>query len=309
MSPAPRCRPGAPSCAGLRCPLQAGSFRLDHTYRLPGFTLDVPRDWRDYVGELGRKFPADAAGFATLFADIRAIYDGMYSTGRHNGGIPGLPTTVDAMLVFPRQHPLAFHWLDKPFDDLVARHIQNPEARRALSVLAGYVGDRSEALTCGQMMPLFGIITLLPHAQARRWFPGEGTDDWREWRRSRDYQERKTAFGDRLIAAAEKVLPDLSRHIVYRADASPVTYARYDRASAGPIYGMSRYGRLRGAKSPVPGLVVAGSATHGAGVEAAVISGACAADALVPGLLATAAARPGTHMTAPQAAPQRLAKA
>jgi hypothetical protein len=31
--------------------------------------------------------------------------------------------------------------------------------------------------------------------------------------------------------------------------------------------------------------VVAGSATHGAGVEAAVISGAWAADALVPGLL------------------------
>ncbi|HMK69481.1 MAG TPA: hypothetical protein VK442_00770 [Xanthobacteraceae bacterium] len=37
---------------------------------------------------------------------------------------------------------------------------------------------------------------------------------------------------------------------------------------------------------PVPGLVVAGSATHGAGVEAALISGACAANALVPGLLA-----------------------
>jgi hypothetical protein len=35
----------------------------------------------------------------------------------------------------------------------------------------------------------------------------------------------------------------------------------------------------------VPGLVIAGSATHGPGVEAAVISGACAANALVPGLL------------------------
>jgi len=409
--------------------------RLDHTYHLPGFTLDVPRDWRDYVGELGRRFPADAAGFETLFADIHAIYDGMYSTGRHNGGIPGLPTTVAAMLAFPGQHPLAFRWLDKPFDDLVAQHIQNPEAHRALTALAGYVGDRSEALTCGQMVPLFGyyfhggyypvggsgrladvlveaiqerggevrlksrvagivvehhraagvalgdgtrisapavvsnadmkrtflelvearhlpedfrtriaaaepansafmvhlgvdfvpdirpalhasgdpdigietvslvdptaapaghstigIITLLPHAQARRWFPAEGTDDWRTWRRSPDYQDRKTAFGNRLIAAAERVIPNLSRHIVYRADASPVTYARYDWTSAGSIYGMSRYGRLKGAKSPVPGLVVAGTATHGPGVEAAVISGAFAAHALVPGLLARPAA-------------------
>jgi predicted NAD/FAD-dependent oxidoreductase len=52
---------------------------------------------------------------------------------------------------------------------------------------------------------------------------------------------------------------------------------------------MSQYGRLQGAKSPLPGLVVAGSATHGAGVEAAVISGACAANALVPGLPVAAA--------------------
>jgi len=64
-----------------------------------------------------------------------------------------------------------------------------------------------------------------------------------------------------------------------------VTYARYDLASAGSIYGVAGSGRLRGAKSPIPGLVVAGAATHGPGVEAVVISGACAAEALVPGLL------------------------
>jgi len=82
------------------------------------------------------------------------------------------------------------------------------------------------------------------------------------------------------------------RRLIYRAVASPVTYARYDRTSAGSIYGMSQYGRLQGAKSPLPGLVVAGSATHGAGVEAAVISGACAANALVPGLARPAAQKP-----------------
>jgi len=36
---------------------------------------------------------------------------------------------------------------------------------------------------------------------------------------------------------------------------------------------------------PVKNLVVAGAATHGPGVEAVVISGACAAEALRPGLL------------------------
>ncbi len=45
-------------------------------------------------------------------------------------------------------------------------------------------------------------------------------------------------------------------------------------------------GRLKGSKSPVPGLVIAGGGNAGAGVEAVVISGARAADALLPGVLA-----------------------
>jgi phytoene dehydrogenase-like protein len=410
--------------------------RIDHTYRLGGVCLDVPRDWHDYVRELGRLFPASAGGFESLFADIRAIYDGMYATGRDNGGIPGPPTSVEAMLAFPREHPLAFQWLQRPFDELVDQHIQDANARQVLAALTSYISDGSEALTCSEMMPLFGyyfhggfypvggsgrladvlaeaieersgqvwlktrvakivvehgrasgielgdgrsvraravvsnadlkrtflelvdarhlpqdfreqiagaqpatsafmvhlgvdfvpdikpavhasgdrpvgiealslvdptaappghatigIIAVLPYAEAVHWFPAQGADDWKEWRRSAEYEERKTAFGDRMIAAAEQVIPELSRHIVYRTDASPVTYARYDWTSAGAIYGISRQGRLRGPKSPMPCLVVAGSATVGPGVEAAVISGALAANALVPGLLA----RPVAH--------------
>jgi phytoene dehydrogenase-like protein len=91
-----------------------------------------------------------------------------------------------------------------------------------------------------------------------------------------------------MIAAAETALPGLSTHIVHRSEASPITCARYDLASDGAIYGVARAGRLRGAKSPIRNLVVAGAATHGPGVEAAAISGALAAKALVPGLLARA---------------------
>ncbi len=65
-----------------------------------------------------------------------------------------------------------------------------------------------------------------------------------------------------------------------------MTYARYDWASLGAIYGVSRAARLKGSKSPVRNLVVAGAGNAGGGVEAVVISGAEAAEALVPGLLA-----------------------
>ena len=88
-----------------------------------------------------------------------------------------------------------------------------------------------------------------------------------------------------MIEAAETVLPGLSDHIVYRSEASPVTYARYDLASAGAIYGVAGSARRIGAQEPDPRPRRRGRATHGPGVEAVVISGACAAEALVPGLL------------------------
>ena len=135
------------------------------------------------------------------------------------------------------------------------------------------------------------LIATVPYAESQDWFPQAQSQDcqskdWKDWRRSSDYEARKQKLGDKMIEAAETVIPGLKNHIVYRADASPVTYARYDWASSGAIYGVSREGRLKGTKSPVRNLVIAGSGNAGAGVEAAVISGAEAAEALLPGLLA-----------------------
>jgi phytoene dehydrogenase-like protein len=408
--------------------------RLDHSYRFANRIIEPPRDWRAYSAELGRQFPADAAGLKTLFEEIKAIYDGMTATGADNGGIPGLPRSADALLAFARNHPLAVQWMDRPFDELVARHVTLPEAKRLLKALTGYVSDGSERLTCAQMVPLFGyyfvggyypaggperlaqvlveaiearggtlqlktrvecilvddgravgvaladgrrviaravisnadvrrtflelvgrealpakfadrlaaaapgpsafmvhlgvdyvpdcrpalhladqhlgvevltqvdptaapsghstvgIIKLMTNDEARAWFPAAGGDDWKGLRFSPEYEAKKRALADAMIASAETALPGLTSHIVHRSEASPITYARYDLASDGAIYGVSRAGRLRGAKSPIHNLVVAGAATHGPGVEAVAISGAQAAEALVPGLLARAGA-------------------
>ena len=97
------------------------------------------------------------------------------------------------------------------------------------------------------------LISLVPFEEAQRWFPESEGGDWKAWRRSGGYEQHKKEVGDRMIAAAETVIPGLSQHIVYRTDASPVTYARYDWASAGAIYGISGEGRLMGSKSPVRG--------------------------------------------------------
>ena len=103
------------------------------------------------------------------------------------------------------------------------------------------------------------LISMVPYSAAETWFPAEARDDWRDWRRSEEYESRKQKLGDELIAAAETAIPDLRRHIVCRADASPVTYARYDWSSSGAIYGVSREGRLLGSKSPLRNLVISPS--------------------------------------------------
>lgn len=147
------------------------------------------------------------------------------------------------------------------------------------------------------------LITLVPHEQTRSWFPDPPAGDFKAWRRSADYQDRKQKLGDTMIAAAETIIPGLSQHIVYRSDASPVTYARYDWASAGSIYGVSSRGRLKGSRSPLRNLVIAGGGNAGAGIEAVLIAGAAAAETLVPGLLSqTSAVRiavPDRGMPAP----------
>jgi phytoene dehydrogenase-like protein len=136
------------------------------------------------------------------------------------------------------------------------------------------------------------LLSLLPQSEAASWFAGsdDSDPDFEALRASNSYAERKAAFCDRMIAAASRLVPGLSDHIVLREDASPVTFARYDRASGGAIYGLSRGDRLSGPQTPLPGLYVAGSGNMGPGAEAAFISGARTAAAMVPGILRRAPA-------------------
>jgi phytoene dehydrogenase-like protein len=181
-----------------------------------------------------------------------------------------------------------------------------PDCRPALHLIDSRIGvevltnvDPSAAPTGHSTV---GITRLMTNDEARAWFPAASGEDWKALRSSPEYEAKKRGLADSMIAAAETALPGLSAHIVHRSEASPITYARYDLASDGAIYGVGRSGRLRGAKSPIRNLVVAGGATHGGGVEAVAISGAQAAEALVPGLLARSRAAPGASGSAAPAA-------
>src|ERR1017187_8332086 len=70
--------------------------------------------------------------------------------------LPGGEWPSGGMRAFPEAPPLAVEWLDKPFDQLLVRHIADPGARALITALTGYISDGSETLTCAEMVPLFG---------------------------------------------------------------------------------------------------------------------------------------------------------
>ena len=104
-------------------------------------------------------------------------------------------------------------------------------------------------------------------------------------RRDPEYKARKKRLGDELIKTAEKAIPNLRQHIVYRQEASPATFARYAWTTSGSIYGPAAGQPLPSPKTPVERLYLAGAGTFpGPGIEAVVISGTIAADMIDSGL-------------------------
>lgn len=84
---------------------------------------------------------------------------------------------------------------------------------------------------------------------------------------------------DQLIELAERVIPDLREHIVYREDASLATFSRYLSATNGAIHGVQYGQQVLTAKTRIRALLLAGSGvTLGSGIEAVTISGMLAAE-------------------------------
>jgi phytoene dehydrogenase-like protein len=98
------------------------------------------------------------------------------------------------------------------------------------------------------------------------------------------YQAVKTAVMEKMIAAAEHVIPDLRQHIVFREAATPLTHTRYTASTGGTSYGIAAtpeqfLEHRPGATTPIRGLFFAGASMRaGHGIVGAMTSGVQAAD-------------------------------
>ncbi len=118
-------------------------------------------------------------------------------------------------------------------------------------------------------------------------------DNWmtKEGKRGDEYKRLKEELADGLIRAAENVIPDLSKHIVVKEIATPITYERYTLSSEGAWYGMAQIPEQAGMKrlsrkTLIPGLYLTGAgAFPGANIFGAMTSGLLTADEILKGKL------------------------
>lgn len=114
------------------------------------------------------------------------------------------------------------------------------------------------------------VYRLTPHSEAAGWKRGEP-----------GYEDKKRAAGNELIEIAEKAIPGMKDHIVFREEASPKTFARYAGTTGGAIYGTAVDEWRPSLKTPIQGLFMVGAGVAPRpGVEDAVRSAIRTVDAI-----------------------------
>ncbi|MCC7087990.1 MAG: NAD(P)/FAD-dependent oxidoreductase [Chloroflexi bacterium] len=163
-------------------------------------------------------------------------------------------------------------------------------------ISAGSVKDPETGAIAPKGCTSLEIMTIVP-ADHRLWSVEEGPVAGERYHRNPGYRSFKDQLADRLIEGAERVIPGLREHIVWREAATPITQERYTFASGGTSYGIElavdQFGPARPSpKTEIEGLYLAGASTvFGHGI-AGVIRGGVGTASLVAGrdLLAEVAA-------------------
>ncbi len=116
----------------------------------------VPHDADEFVCQLGERFPSEAEAIRKFFDEMRLILREMYADLEKTGGAPRAPDTIEDLLAYPKTHPHAYKWMDKPFIAMLNDFFSDPRLKDLLTALTGYLSDDPKSLTVGSMAPILG---------------------------------------------------------------------------------------------------------------------------------------------------------
>ncbi len=109
-------------------------------------------------------------------------------------------------------------------------------------------------------------------------------EPWSGWQRDEDYKTRKQERARPLLAAVQRVIPDVCDRIKLQLIGTPLTHQRFlrrYRGTCGPAIAAGQ-GLFPGCRTPIPGLYRVGDSTlPGIGVPAVAASGILCANSLV----------------------------
>ncbi len=126
------------------------------------------------------------------------------------------------------------------------------------------------------------LMTLAPAAPSA-WNVTAADADSGKYEASEGYQYAKAELTERVIRQAEKAVPGLSKHIVFKESSTPLTHTRYTGSTGGTSYGIAAtpaqfLNNRPSARTPIKGLFLAGASTRsGHGIVGAMQSGEVAA--------------------------------
>lgn len=126
------------------------------------------------------------------------------------------------------------------------------------------------------------LMTLAP-ANPAAWNVADEDARSGKYEGSEGYQHAKNQLMERVIQQAEKAIPGLSQHIVFKEASTPLTHTRYTGSTGGTSYGIAAtpgqfLGNRPSPRTPIEGLFLAGASTRsGHGIVGAMQSGEVAA--------------------------------
>ena len=120
-----------------------------------GLSIDVPEDANAFVEQLGTLFPTELDHVREFFAEMRHIYDELYSYAKDGAPITGV-IDPDEKMRYPVTHPHLVRWMDKQFIAMLDHYIGDARLKTVLCSLTGYQTDKEEEMSVLHMVPIFG---------------------------------------------------------------------------------------------------------------------------------------------------------
>lgn len=117
----------------------------------------VPHDADEFIRQLGQRFPSESENIRKFFDEILHVYREMYADIEKTGAAPRGPVGVEDMLAYPKTHPHAYKWMDRPFTEMLEEFFRDQRLKDLMCTLTGYLSDNPASLTVGNMAPIFGF--------------------------------------------------------------------------------------------------------------------------------------------------------